>query len=431
MSLKDHSEGHQDALALFSKPPVDTSVERFMETEYKFDGNITSGATMEFNIPGTSPHYIDLHKSRLKMSVCITKADGSAIGDGDHVGFVNLTLHSLIQQVEVALNQINVSSTIGRNYPYKAMFDTLINFEEDPKETYLQAEGYYKDTAGFMNSRNPIQGGNSGLLLRSIETHGGKSWDLEGPLCIDLGSQNRYIPNGVAINIKMNPTLDSFRLMSTTKEQYKVKIINATFKAREILVSPGVLIGHAAAFEETNAYYPYMRSEIKTFNIPTGNYDFSVDNIFQSMVPSRVVVAMISANGYNGDYGKNPYNFQHYNLNYIDFKVDNASRPGAALMPNFNNGNYVSSYLSMFSVMSKYHANEGNYISRSEFSGGYALFCFQLFNKQSRDFIDLPRKGHTSLSMRFKTPVHEPVTVLVYGHFPANLQIDKTRNVIM
>ena len=431
MSLKDYAEGHQDSLALFSQPPVDTSVDRHMITEYKFDGNISHGTTVQFHIPGTSPHYIDLSRSRVKFTVALTKADGQPIGVEDNVGMVNFSMHALIQQADVELNQVNITSSVGRNYPFKAIFDTLVNFEEDPKETFLQAEGYYKDTAGFMNARDPDEGGNVGLMRRAEQTQSGKTWDLEGPLCVDICNQTRYIPNGVSVNIRLYPTQDSFRLMSDTNEQYQVVIRNATLKAHEIAVNPGILIGHAAAFEETNAFYPYMRSEIKTFNVATGSYDFSVDNIFNSMTPSRVIVALTSSKGYNGDYTRNPFNFHHYDVNYMDFKVNNISRPSNALKPNFTNGNYVSSYLTLFSVMGKNQAHQGNDISREDYSLGYALFCFQVFNKQTKDFMDLPRRGHTSLSMTFKHPTPEPVTVVVYAHFPNNVQIDKTRNVVV
>jgi hypothetical protein len=120
MFPKSFLEGHQDSLALFAQPPVDTSIDRLMITEYKYDGNLAPGSTIEFTVPGTSPHYIDISRTKIKLTIRITKEDGTLLSASDVVGCSNLMLHSLIQQVDLSLNQINTSASIGRKYPYKS-----------------------------------------------------------------------------------------------------------------------------------------------------------------------------------------------------------------------------------------------------------------------------------------------------------------------
>jgi hypothetical protein len=309
------------------------------------------------------------------------------------------------------------------------MLDTLLLYDEDQKETFLESEGYDKDSAGYMDEVG-LTSGNMGYVRRTSYTAMSKLCSLEGPLGVDLASQNRLIPNGVALHFKLYPTSDRFRLMCSGSERYKVDIVNASLKVFEIDVNPGILIGHAAAFEKSPAIYPFMRSELKTFNIAKGNYDFSEENIFQSAIPSKVIVALVSSAGFNGHYERNPYNFANFNLNYIDFKVDNVSRPGSALKPDFDAENIVSSYLSMFTLRRK-HGFEGNYISRDDFSRGYAIYGFQLSSKQSDNFTELQRSGRSGIYMTFKRPLPEPVTVIVYGQFPSYMEIDQARNILL
>ena len=50
--------------------------------------------------------------------------------------------------------------------------------------------------------------------------------------------------------------------------------------------------------------YPYLRSEIKTTSIAMGQYGLSVDDLFQGLVPNKLIVGLVSSAAYTGDYGK-------------------------------------------------------------------------------------------------------------------------------
>ena len=431
MLLKDFTEGHSDSLAIFQRPSIDTSIDYEKITDYNPDNTLSPGAPIEFTIHPNGPYYIDLKRTKLRLIVQITKANGTPLEPSDKISFVNLGLHSMIQQCDILLNQVNVTRDVGRNYPYKAMFDTLLNFGEDEKETFLQSEGFFKDSARHMDATDAETGGNEGLVSQFALTAGGKLCELEGPLCVDLAQQDRFIPNGVEICVKLYPSLDSFRLMASGPENYKVVIKSAFLRVHECRLNNSVLLGHGEAFEKGNAFFPHAKSMIKTYNIAAGSFDFNVENMFQSKVPSRLVVSLVSSKAYNGNYTKNPYNFAHFNMNMIDFQVDNISRPGRPLIMNFDNGNYCSAYNNLFSIYQKYHSHESDFISRNDFGKGYAIYVFQITKPQKKNFMQLPRNGLTSLKMKFKHALPAPVTVIAYADFPGFMEIDKTRNVIL
>ena len=43
--------------------------------------------------------------------------------------------------------------------------------------------------------------------------------------------------------------------------------------------------------------------------------------------------------------------------------------------------------------------------------------------------VSLPRQGNVGFEARFKKPLPEPVTYILYAEFPAHIEIDKSRNV--
>ena len=87
------------------------------------------------------------------------------------------------------------------------------------------------------------------------------------------------------------------------------------------------------------------------------------DDIFYGEVLSKLILAMVKTQAFSGDYCLNPFNFVHSNVNWIELLVDGQSVPGQPLKPNFETGDYTSSFLSIF--FNNYpHHDGGNWISR-------------------------------------------------------------------
>ena len=70
---------------------------------------LTDNDLIEFKIPGSGEDYIDLINTFLHLDVKIIAADGANIADAATIGLVNLLMHSLFSQVDVALNDKLVS----------------------------------------------------------------------------------------------------------------------------------------------------------------------------------------------------------------------------------------------------------------------------------------------------------------------------------
>ena len=431
MSFKfdDAEEGYTRNLDLFKSPPIDTGIYSRQWVSFRPVTQISKGSPIQFTIPGSSPAYKDLSKIRLHIKCRILKSNGLPVSKEDDVSFTNLTLASLFRQCDVALQQTNVSSNIGMNYSYKAMIDTLLKYDEDPKESQLQSQYYFKDSAGYMDDASAATGLNLGILQRHAATMEGGSVDLEGPIHMDICQQNRLLINGVPLDIKFHPNTDGFVLMSPQKG-YQYEIQEAILKVCMVTLNPAVLVAHSETLKKTPALYPYMRSDFRTFNIQPGSYTWGMDDIFQNMIPSRVVVALVSGQAYSGAYNKNPYNFQHFTCNFMGLYADGISVPGEPFQCDYKSGHFVTPYLSLFTAIGKFQANEGNYISREDYPKGYALYVFDIEGKHGREYMNLVKRGHSRLNIRFEQAPKETVTVLIYSHFPAMLQVDESRNII-
>jgi len=65
------------------------------------------------------------------------------------------------------------------------------------------------------------------------------------------------------------------------------------------------------------------------------------------------------------------------------------------------------------------------------FTKVFHLLGFDLTPDREADaeHICLPRQGNVRIEARFKKPLPEPVTCIVYAEFPGYIEIDHSRNV--
>ena len=414
-SLPKAVEHMSDPLQLFVGPGMDSSISMVKYQEYRPTSQLTHGTPITFTIPGQANDYLNLRSTCLNMKVKITKSNGAAIGMPDKVAFVNMPMHSLFRQVDVKIQQVPTTTEVGTNYPYKAIMDTLLEETVGSLDTQL----FYKDTYMFMDSTQVNTGQNGGLTDRWTLTNKGQICEMEGPLHVDIMKQDRLLLNGVRMDITLFPSTDEFVFMVGTNVSYKVEIMDVILKMEHNRMSPTILNAHSENLMKEQALYPYTRSEIKVFNIPQGSFTWSMDNVFQDKIPTKVVIGLVSEAGYSGTTKKNPFNFANWDVNYAAFLVDGQSRPAQPFQPNYGAGIYASAFNSLTQKIDRTR------IKHLEYPTGYCMYMFQI------EHTDVIKRGNSRIELRMSKALPESVSVIVYGHFPAMMQIDGARNVVI
>lgn len=423
--LKDSPECAKSELELFSLPPTQTVIERGQWVEFHPLANVSEGSPVEFNVSGSGEDYLDLSQTQLYVKAKILKGDGKPLTAENKVGPVNLFLHSLFSQVDISLNERIISSS-NNTYAYRAMLETLLNHGYDTKTSQLSSECFFKDTAGRMNVfdvENALP--NEGFNQRADMFKLSASVDMIGRLHLDIFHQERLLLNMVDMKIKLIRSKPEFCLLGDGT--FRVCLEYVSLFVRKVRVSPGVVLGHGKSLEKTTAKYPITRVLCKTYSIPAGNMTFVQDNIFTGQMPKRIIIGCVDNDAFNGDYKKSPFEFKHYNINFIGAYVDGQPVPHNPLQPNFEKNQCVRAYYNLFTAAE----NRGLYLSRTEFSQGYSLFLFDL----SPDLCDgshlnLVRHSNLRLEIKFGIALQQTVSLLVYAEFENLIEINKSRNIL-
>ncbi|KAJ8048841.1 hypothetical protein HOLleu_01315 [Holothuria leucospilota] len=411
--VEPHAVGHAKVplirvVTVKGKYGEDTITGKGQWIEYHPIANITDSGPIEFYVSGSSEEYIDLPQTQLYVRAKITLSNGDELPAGSKVGPANLFLQSLFSQVDVSLNERLISPSTP-TYPYRAMIETLLSYGSDAKQTQLTSSLFYKDTAGSMDNPDPLAADdavNQGLKTRAAFTRRSKTVDMLGPIHSDIFFQDKYSLNGVSMKLKLIRSKDQFCLMSAdTDVEYKVVIQDASLFVRKIKLNPAVPLAHARALEKATAKYPIRRV--------------------------RLIVSCVTNTGFNGSYVENPFNFQHFNANFLAVYLDGEQIPYKPLKPNFDpnsGGNYIRAYHTLFSGTDKMNHDEGNAINREEYAKGYTLYAFDLApDLSSGDHYNLVKQGNLRMELQFQRPLTTTVNVVVYAELDNLIEIDKAR----
>ena len=432
---------HTEDVALFSIPPVNTAEDNKVWIQYQPTFQ-TQGeySSMDFVIPGNSLQYVDLANTELHTVVQIVKEDGTELSAADEeVGLpIDMIHHTMWSSVDVTLNQTLVS-TSGSNYMYKAALETLVGYNHQTKKIHLSAIGFAGDE-GYFDANHPSKGStvtgvtgktlNEGLTQRAKWFAGTGTAEFVGPLLADICNQERLILNGVDIGIKLWPTKDAFRLMSSPVGlKCKLLLKKVFLNVCKVDINPSVLLAHNSALELSTAKYPHQKSDVRIYHIPARSTGHIIENIYQGVVPSKMIIGLVDAEAYAGHYQKNPLKFGHNKLISAGFYVDGVPTPNRPFELDIPNNKYLPALLSLYRVTDKLWDNTDIGITRQSYKDGLTLLGFDVDPTASSDFkyVGVTKLGHTRLELRFAGEIDQPLVCIIYATFPGMVEIDKAR----
>ena len=84
-----------------------------------------------------------------------------------------------------------------------------------------------------------------------------------------------------------------------------------------------------------------------------------------------------------------------------------------------------------FSSTGFHHDDRARMITLEMFTKCFYVLDFYLTpdRKADEEHIILPRQGNVRIEARFKKPLPEPATCILYAEFPRHIEIDNSRNV--
>ena len=116
--------------------------------------------------------------------------------------------------------------------------------------------------------------------------------ELQGRLHLDLAMQEKYLPNGIEMKLRLSRSSPRFCLMADDCPS-KIKIDTAILTVRYVQLLPTIANDLNQTIAQHNAKLPIRRVEVKTFTIGTGLRSKTEDHLFQGQLPKRLFIGMV------------------------------------------------------------------------------------------------------------------------------------------
>ena len=154
-----------------------------------------------------------------------------------------------------------------------------------------------------------------------------------------------------------------------------------------------------------------------------------MEDAFNGRVPSKIVLGFVAGESMSGSLTRNPYNFQHYDITFINISLSGTPTPGGPLSLNFSEDKYLQCYSELYK--GKTNCSSQARIIREEYRGGYTLFVIDLAPQNHEEFYPVTREGCVRIELRFKSPLKESAVMLTKVSYPGLFEIDYARNIYL
>ena len=139
---------------------------------------------------------------------------------------------------------------------------------------------------------------------------------------------------------------------------------------------------------------------------------------------------MVHNGGFAGAEERNPYNFEHFNVNYMQLNTYGEPVLSKPLNLNVAERKYLDAFETLYNSFDKLNGEKSSIIKREDWSRGYSLVSFDLTPVyDDEDHYPLIRHGNLRLEINFGTSLPHSINVIVYAEFDNIVEINTNHNI--
>jgi len=424
--ITDQSELTTSGLDIFTVPPVDSVLKEGRSVYYYPTTSVTNAGPYEFHITRDPDAFIHLPLTRLEGCLEVTRADGKPIEATETPSVVNLFPQSIFKQVECQINGTEVCDLSTPTYAYKSFLETHLTYSESAKKTHLQCSLYEKDEVKKEEVTDKTNEGSKNRADKAI----GKEFFFSNIIHSDFFQSEKYLIPNTDVHLKFIRNEDAFSILGPKAIKYMVNVKNLKLLVRKVKIEPSIHNAIESQLASNPAIYNITRSNIRTFQVPSGTSSLDIPNVIQGNLPRSVHIGFVSTEAFNGAQDKNPFYFNHNGINNFNIKINGVPVCPTALQPKFATGEYVREYRWFLDNLGIHHENESNGINMEEFKHNTCIWNFDLTPDLCNSFhLHETRTGSIDVAFSFGTSPTKALTMIVYACYNSSIAIDVDRNV--
>ena len=304
----DQAEETGGILGVFSKPPVDTLLQKSNIVEILPLNPISKGSPLEFILGPWHDKFVDTSSIRLCGQIRLRKvADNGALSnttEADDVSVCSNFPLAMWKSLSVLCNETEVMDVRSSCYPLKSYMDCLLSYNPHASASILSTHFFTKQTAGSENNNKAKSGADpSAYALNKRFVIGDKLVEfMSGTFCELFDSQRLMIP-GIQFKLKFLPSENDYPLISElpNKGKYTLELINAKILCKLVTVEQNLLPSILTRLDKgESAIYPFVRTSVSVHTVPAGITSFDFSNLYNGALPTQILAGFLGNDNFEG-----------------------------------------------------------------------------------------------------------------------------------
>ena len=350
----------------------------------------------------------------------ILKADGSDVDSTDKFGVVSAFGLSFFKNLKILLNGFELSPSSENDMPYKNYLETILSYDTSQNNTFLSSSIYELDDLNHLECTSPDVGADTAdkptaFINRYNRVKDSKPFDFTMPLCCDFFRADAHLAPANKITIVATRESSNFLIQSSTAGTggYKIKVDDIKLCYNRIRLDPTLtnkILGKPCQ-------YLTVQTHLKKYALPSGITTYRTE-LYNGILPRQVIIGQVLTSAAQGDYEKNPFNFQPFDVSRVSLSKNGVIMPPGSLTPSFSENLYARSYNHMLMNSAFHRTDRTTSISYERYPRGSAFFVYDL----TQDFCssaDLHKatNGSLELELEWSKALPSNITIVVYAAF--------------
>lgn len=390
----------------------------------------------EFYLPAESDTYVDPEGFRLSgYTQLVGMKDGSEIPltvNTENVAPINFAPGMAFTMKELYMNGNLVNYATQPFDNIKSYIENQLSFGKEIKDTVLKTcAGWIPNTDGNAVSLKPSE--NGGFKTRVAAWKEGARVPFSIPLQLDVLNTDRFLPKGLDMHIKLTKASDAFLITADALPESttaKLKITDLKLTSRRVTMSPTVVKNHESKFNSgQEAIYPFVRTDIKVFNVPKGSTEARTNNIYRKQIPGNAIVCFVESEALTGSYKTDPTVFKNHGIREVAFYC-NSEKIGS-YNQDYGQNDCAVSYRKFQDEIGVRTNNIGNDITAERWVESFNLYPFDFTSDKCSGYHNhLPMSGNLDFVVTFSAATTKALSMLILTQYDDEIRLDKNRNVV-
>ena len=419
-------------LHIWDPQPTQTAIAETKIIDFYPISSLDSSDTVSFVIPAIQKHMLDRVEILTEIRI-LTTADADPAAENS-VSVAPHVAAALWRNVDVNIGGVSLVQSFDNSYAMFQFWETVIHNTEGCHDMLWQKEGLRLDSVTtkrdseslvFYPAEN-VALANAGGKKRALRFAQGATVSLISDLNVSLFKQEKLLPPNLEIRLNLTKNYSEFILLSAAASTDKVVFDKVTLRCTFQKPVDMVVNLIEERLARDNAIYHADKSVLSTHAISEGATEFTIDNVFNGILPYCFLIGVQDRRAFGRDRTKNPFSL------YPIFKVQL-----------FINGqdhfpSPIERTQDEYAVMYDTFLRQSGYVNNGDtmLQAHYQAYPAMMFDltadkTQNQYNLNLTQTGTAKLTIALNGPAPANRVLMVLAWYEQIVEISKDRQVTL